>query len=189
MFIHRKAFEGYYANRPDGTLEFIGLEESLKENKQLVATSDNFLISKGIQVFSNVTQKVAKPVSNMGLFTKQNGNKVQDNFSHEQNLVIEENGQVLLVTGCAHNGIINILECFKNLYNYMPDYVIGGFHLSSRLAGNESDDVIDKIGKYLLDTKAKYYTGHCTGMEPYKRLKNIMGENIDYIKTGSTITI
>ena len=27
----------------------------------------------------------------------------------------------------------------------MPDYVVGGFHLSSRTAGDESDEMIDYI--------------------------------------------
>lgn len=71
----------------------------------------------------------------------------------------------------------------------MPDYVVGGFHLSSRTAGDESDEMIDNIGRYLLETKAKLYTGHCTGIKPYNRLKAIMGENIDYIKTARKIII
>ena len=71
----------------------------------------------------------------------------------------------------------------------MPDYVIGGFHLSSPSGGNETFDNIDKISKYLLDTKAKYYTCHCTGIEPYKQLKAMIGENIDYLQAGSELTI
>lgn len=61
------------------------------------------------------------------------------------NLLIEEDGKMLLITGCAHNGIINILEYFKELFGRMPDYVVGDFHLSSRTAGDESDEMIDYI--------------------------------------------
>ncbi len=189
VFIHRQAFERHYVHRLDGKLDFIGLNDNLKSNKQLIATSDRFIISKGIEVFSNVTLRKEQPVSNKGLIIEHNGKRTQDTFAHEQNLVIEEDGKMLLVTGCAHNGIINILEHFHDLYRCMPDYVIGGFHLSSRSAGNESDERIDKIGTYLNATKAKYYTCHCTGIEPYKRLKSIMGKNIDYIKTGKKLMV
>jgi len=103
--------------------------------------------------------------------------------------VIKEDGKTLLVTGCAHNGIINILEHFQTLKGRMPDYVIGGFHLSSRSGGNEDADTIDRICKYLLGTKAKYYTCHCTGIEAYERLKSVMGDRIDYLSAGSEITI
>jgi len=120
---------------------------------------------------------------------KQDGKIVQDTFAHEQNLIIEEAGKTLLVTGCAHNGIVNILEYFHDLKRRMPNYVIGGFHLSSRSGGNEAHEMIDRIGKYLVDTKAKFYTCHCTGLEPYKRLKTIMGDSIDYLSAGSEIHI
>ena len=189
VFLQCFAFEKYHALRPNDTLEFIGLEEELKQNRQIVLTSDQFFISKGIQVFSNVVQRETQPKSNRGLLTEQNERMIDDTFAHEQNLIIEEDGKTLLVTGCAHNGIINILEHFQKIKGRMPDYVIGGFHLSSRSGGNEDSDMIDRIGKYLMATKAKFYTCHCTGIEAYERLKSVMGDNIDYLSTGSEITI
>ena len=189
VFLHRLAFEKHYAIRPNDELDFIGLDENLKQNKQIVLTSDRFFINSGIQVFSNITQRKPRPKSNRGLLTEYNGQTTDDIFAHEQNLVIEEDGKTLLVTGCAHNGIINILEHFHTLKGRMPDYVIGGFHLSSRSGGNEDSEITDKIGKYLIGTKAKFYTCHCTGIEPYKRLKAGMGDSIDYLSAGSKITI
>ena len=129
------------------------------------------------------------PISNRGLLTEQNRILLEDAFAHEQNLLIEEDGKTLLITGCAHNGIVNIINHFYRLKGRMPDYVIGGFHLFSRSGGNENYETIDKIGKYLLDTKAMYYTCHCTGIGNYNRLKSIMGESINYLSTGSVITI
>ncbi|MDD2447508.1 MAG: MBL fold metallo-hydrolase [Tissierellia bacterium] len=189
VFLHHLAFEKHYALRSNNKLDYIGLDEGLKQNKQIILTSDIFTISKGIQVFSNIVQKEPCPRSNRGLLAEENGQMVDDTFNHEQNLIIEEGGETLLVTGCAHNGIINILEHFHDLKGHMPDYVIGGFHLSSPSGGNETFDNIDKISKYLLYTKAKYYTCHCTGIEPYKQLKAMIGENIDYLQAGSELTI
>ena len=119
-----------------------------------------------------------------------NGQIVQDTFVHEQNLIIEEDGKTLLVTGCAHNGIVNIIEHFHDLKGRMPNYVVGGFHLSSRSSGNNvNPEMIDKISKYLINTNAKFCTCHCTGIEPYNRLKAAMGDSIDYLSAGSEITI
>jgi 7,8-dihydropterin-6-yl-methyl-4-(beta-D-ribofuranosyl)aminobenzene 5'-phosphate synthase len=189
VFLHHLAFEKYYALRSNDKLDFIGLDEKLKQNKQIIFTSNRFFISKGIQVFSNIAQREPRLTSNSGLLTEHNGKIMDDTFAHEQNLIIEEDGKILLVTGCAHNGIVDILEHFREINGRMPDYVIGGFHLSSRLAGNESFETVDKIGKYLMDTKAKYYTCHCTGLEPYNHLKTTMSGSIDYLSTGSEITI
>jgi 7,8-dihydropterin-6-yl-methyl-4-(beta-D-ribofuranosyl)aminobenzene 5'-phosphate synthase len=189
VFLHRLAFEKYYAKRPDAEPKYIGLEEGLKQNDQIVLTSDRFFIRRGVQLFSNVVQKNPISASNKGLLMERAGQISSDAFAHEQNLVIEEDGRTLLITGCAHNGIINILEHFYAMKKRMPDTVIGGFHLSSRTGGDESDDTVDEIGRYLTDTQAKYYTGHCTGAEPYRRLKDLMGDRIDYLPAGGEIVI
>lgn len=189
VFLHPLAFEKYFSQRSNGTLEPIGLKAELKENRKILLTSMRFFIDKGIQVFSNIPQRQPLPISNNGLLVEQSGNMVEDDFAHEQNLIIEEDGTSLLVTGCAHNGIVNILDRFQALKGRMPDYVIGGFHLSSRSAGNENPETIEKIGNVLLDTKAKYYTCHCTGMEPYRQLKSVMGDQIDYLSAGAELTI
>jgi 7,8-dihydropterin-6-yl-methyl-4-(beta-D-ribofuranosyl)aminobenzene 5'-phosphate synthase len=189
VFLHRLAFEKHYALRPNGQLEYIGLEEDLEQNSRFIFTADRLFISKGIQVFSNITQREQLPVSNKGLFVEQNGKMMEDNFSHEQNLVVEEDGKTLLITGCAHNGIVNIIEHFHLIRRRMPDYVIGGLHLSSRSGSKENPADIEIIGKYLLSTKAKFFTCHCTGLEPYKKLKDIMKDNIGYLSTGSQLII
>src|SRR5574344_216468 len=49
VFLHRLAFEKYYAIRPNNKFDYIGLNENLKENKQIVLTSDRFFITDGIQ--------------------------------------------------------------------------------------------------------------------------------------------
>lgn len=189
VFIHNLAFEKYYAIRSNNRIDYIGLNEELKTDKRIIYTGDRFFINKGIYVFSNITQKEPSPKSNSGLLIENNGQMVDDIFLHEQNLVIEEDDEIILITGCAHNGIVNIIEHFYDIRGLMPTYVIGGFHLSSRSVGNEDFETIDIIGEYLMDTNAKYYTCHCTGLEPYKQLKVTMGDNIDYLKTGSVITI
>jgi 7,8-dihydropterin-6-yl-methyl-4-(beta-D-ribofuranosyl)aminobenzene 5'-phosphate synthase len=189
VYLHQQAFEKHYALSSTGKPELIGLDAGLKQNSQIVFSSDNYSIDKGVWLFSNITQNEPLPKSNSGLLTEHNGKMTDDTFAHEQNLVVEENGKTLLVTGCAHNGIINILEHFHMLKGRMPDYVIGGFHLSSRSGGNEDSDTIDRIGEYLMGTKAKFYTCHCTGIEAYERLKSAMGDSIDYLSAGSEITI
>lgn len=60
---------------------------------------------------------------------KINKEYVKDTFNHEQNLIINDEGKNILVAGCAHKGITNILSVGENICNESFDYVIGGFHL------------------------------------------------------------
>src|SRR5690606_18658781 len=73
VFLHPLAFEKYYALRTNGELEYIGLDEKLRQNGRVVFTSDRFLVSEGIELFSNVAQKEPLPKSNNGLFMEQSG--------------------------------------------------------------------------------------------------------------------
>lgn len=121
---------------------------------------------------------------------EQPGGYIGDPFAHEQNLVIEEPGATLLVTGCAHRGILNILEHFRTLYDRLPTHVIGGFHLFDRTTGRAEDPAtIDRIGETLRQTNALFHTCHCTGPGPYRRLQATMGTQLGYMQTGRVLSI
>jgi len=188
VFIHPKAFGSYYAGKK-GQTRFIGIDEKLKDKKQIVFTADRFTITRGIRVFSNVEPAEPLPSSNRDLLKKEKGELVDDDFVHEQNLVIEEGQGMVLFTGCAHNGIINIVRHFHAIKGRYPDVVIGGFHLAKNDEDRESDEEIDRIAALLVSTGSKYYTCHCTGLVPYGILKEKMGDRIDYLAAGDILEI
>lgn len=190
VYLHHKAFEKHYANRASGVKAYIGLDESMLPNERFVFCGDRFSIDEELELFSSVKAKRLVPSGNADLFMKVGDAYVQDDFAHEQNLIIRKGGKSLLIAGCAHNGIINMIDQFNTEKGYLPDYVIGGFHLyNPGTKQNEAPDIVDEIGTMLLETNAQYYTCHCTGIESYHRLKNVMGENIAYISAGDQFTI
>lgn len=189
VYLNYLAFERHYAKRLNDKMEYIGLDPSLVGNSQIKLTHDSCEIDDNIWTFSNVIQNHRLPISNNILYVDYNEDKRHDLFYHEQNLVIKENGKLVLFTGCSHNGILNILEHFERKTGRMPDYVIGGFHLSSRTGGCESEEYVKNLANELLKTKAKFYTCHCTGKNAYNLLKEIMQDNINYLSTGSEIEL
>lgn len=190
VFIHTKAFEEHTARREDGSEEYIGLDQELMHNKRIVFTGDRFFIARGIEVFSNVIGRDMFSQSNRALLVRRENNSVEDNFEHEQNLVIREEDRIALFAGCAHNGIVNITRHFEELKRRHADYVFGGFHLNNPLTNqSESSELLMPIGEYLKATRSTYYTGHCTGDEPYHLLKIVMGDNLQRLATGSVINI
>ncbi len=190
LYMHSQAFGQYYALRQNGEKEYIGLDQELQNEDRIIFTKGSFTITDKLELYSDIQHIAPLPVANSHLMMEQKGRLVRDSFEHEQNLIIMENDKSVLITGCAHNGIVNIVEQFKIAKGYFPDCVIGGFHLAGNLpGGGESAEVIKEIANYLLFTKAKYYTGHCTGIEPYNQLKEIMGKEIDYLPAGGEIII
>lgn len=190
VFVHREAFGEYYAKRSNGEMVYIGLDKSLLADRRLILVGDGLVIAEDLELFSHVQAKRPRPSGNQSLLMKVDGSLRPDDFIHEQNLVINEDGVTTLVAGCAHNGIVNILEHFRADKGQTPDCVIGGFHLynpSSRQS--ESPAVVAGIGEYLSGTTARYYTCHCTGIESYHRLKEMMGDQIGYLATGDELII
>ena len=188
IYLHQNAFNLYYAERLDGTKVYIGLDQALLPNDRFIFCGDHHRIDETLELFSGVPARRLVPSCNGDLRIKAGDAYVQDDLSHEQNLVLSENGKTVLIAGCAHNGIINIVDRFIEEKGFPPDSVIGGFHLySNGTQQNEAPGIVDEIGQILLETGAQYYTGHCTGSVSYKRLKAAMGERIEYLSAGDEL--
>lgn len=191
LYMKKEALGNHFARRPD-FYEYIGLPEELSGEERIRFTGEEEKIDENTFLFSGLPEDIERPRSNEGLFIKgSDGNLVPDTFRHEQNLLVKdsETGKSLLITGCSHNGILNIMNFYRNRYRSYPDAVIGGFHLASRSGGNADKREITEIGKNLLETGSVFYTGHCTGEEPFKLLKEIMGEKIHRIHAGYTCVL
>lgn len=188
VYIHRRAFEAHYSQRPSG-LEYIGLDKSLENADRLVFCDGTPTLSDYLILFGNVSGNAFKPYGNRLLFGPEP--TVPDKFDHEQNLLITENGVIVLIAGCAHSGIVNIINSAAALTGRAPDIVVGGMHLvKSGLSASEEDSVISGLAHELLGFKdTRYITMHCTGEEQYLKLKNVMGDRISYLRCGENVEI
>lgn len=190
VYVREQAFEPHYADRPDGNKAYIGLDTTLLPNERFVFCGQHQKIDEELELFSAVREVMPAPSGNAELYRKAGEDFLPDDFSHEHNLVIWQNGRALLIAGCAHRGILNILRQFESDHGRFPDIVVGGFHLHSRGSGkSEAPEAVDALARELLQTGARYYTCHCTGREAYLRLKAVMGNQIGYLSAGSRLEI
>lgn len=189
IFIREEAFGGQYAKRASGDIEYVGLSEHLVNNGRMVLTEDKTEIAPGVTLYGSLKLIEPIPDTNRGLLMKKDEAMVADDFSHEQVMTVEEDGKMLLVTGCSHHGIINILAYIKLLTGREPDVVIGGFHLESHSTGTADDKLLDHIASYLAKTKTQYYTCHCTGVPAFEKLNSRLGDQLQYLACGQTLNI
>ena len=104
--------------------------------------------------------------------------------------MISEGVKKVLLSGCAHHGILNIMDRYCELFGEEPDFVISGFHMMKK--HNYSDEDINMIidtALALRQYKTVFYTGHCTGVEPYNAMKKLMGNQLHYVHSGDEIRI
>lgn len=169
----------------------MGINNSLRDRKQIIFTSDNYVIDDELMLFSNVTGRKLYSKANDKLFAKRNGKIVFDQFEHEQYLIITDGNKQVMITGCSHNGIANIIEKYVEINEGRIDKlacVLGGFHLFNPITRKyESDELISDLAEYLSGLNANFYTCHCTGQKAYKILKDRMGKQLDYLSVGTRI--
>ncbi|HWQ89240.1 MAG TPA: MBL fold metallo-hydrolase [Desulfitobacteriaceae bacterium] len=190
IYLQQKAFDKYYLNKSGVDKTYIGLQRELMPDNRFVFVRDHLIIDDQLELFSDIKGAKFNSSTNQDLLMESDTSLLPDDFAHEQNLIIRENGITLLVAGCAHKGIVNILDYLVSVKKVRPSHVIGGFHLSSRAAKKYEDPaLVSLIGEYLKNTGANYYTCHCTGLEPYQNLQKIMEEKIHYLATGSQIVM
>ena len=190
LFFNKSSFENYYALRPNGNIVYIGLDKDLLDRERMIFVDNYLKIDDELELFSGINGREYFSNANKVLFMEKNGRKVQDDFTHEQNLIINENDKNTLIAGCAHNGIINIIKKYSEIKGKEADNIIGGFHLynpSSRVS--EKPELVKEIAKVLLKYNTYYYTCHCTGIEAYEQLKETMKNRINYLDTGSRIEL
>lgn len=137
IYINGKAFENHFSKRANG-VTYIGLDQELFANPRFVFLEDDFVIDDELCIFSNVQGERCRAIANDDLLMEKDGQRLVDDFCHEQNLIIREKNQLVLVAGCAHRGIINILDHMALNYDLQPTVVIGGFHLYNRSQKNQS---------------------------------------------------
>jgi 7,8-dihydropterin-6-yl-methyl-4-(beta-D-ribofuranosyl)aminobenzene 5'-phosphate synthase len=101
----------------------------------------------------------------------------------EQSLVILTEKGLVLITGCAHPGILRIIDKAKEIFNQEVLLAMGGFHLS-RERGRDIENLVSDIKK--LGVK---YIGpcHCSGDVARQLFREEYAENYIDVGVGKVI--
>lgn len=156
----------------------ISLDPELKKSPRLRLAEEGTQLGEGLTLFSCNHREKQVPLNAAGLTVCKNGICEPDNFLHEQYLLIEEEGKRVLISGCSHKGIRNIVHWFA------PDVLIGGFHF---MRVDPADPELSAAAQALLSYDTVYYTGHCTGENQYAVMKKIMADKLQSLSTGKEI--
>ena len=189
VYLREETFAQTFAVHADGGKVYIGIPQCLRGNPRLLFTHDRMNIAPGVTLFSDIRLWEPIPQTNRGLVIQQGEKLLPDAFAHEQVAEFIEDGKILLLTGCSHHGIVNILRDYGEKTGRSPDMVIGGFHLHSHTTGKAEDRVLKGIADYLAATNVQYYTCHCTGLAAYEDLRQMLGKQIDYVSGGQILTL
>ena len=103
----------------------------------------------------------------------------------EQSLLIETEKGLVIVTGCSHQGVENIVKKATQLSDMKIYLLFGGFHLLN----HTESQIREIVDIFLKEGVQKCGATHCTGDLATKMLKKVYGENFMTMGAGKRIVI
>ncbi len=149
-----------------------------KEFKEIV---DN-VFSSGVVERKTAFEKIDREMK----VKTDKGEFVQDQIWDDYSMAIKISKGLVVILGCAHAGIVNILNHFIEKTSESKIYaVIGGTHL-----GFADDDQINETIK-VLDRYGieKLGASHCTGLEVGAKLYSRLGDRFFFASVGAVLEV
>lgn len=194
IYMQKSAPGEYYAD--DGVAEdrdrytYIGIDKNIADLPQIKLVEGDYEIDDELTLFTIEEREEDVPFTNARLLEKKDSGYIRDDFRHEHFLVIKDGGRHILISGCAHNGIVNILKEYIRKFGEEPDVVISGFHLMKKTDYSDVQmRVITDTAKELQKYHTIFYTCHCTGIPAYDAMHEIMGDQLRYVHSGDEVVL
>ncbi len=190
VYTHKDAFSKRYWSKNNVKI-YVGIPFSKAYLESLGA---NFVyeqefreIEKGIYSSGEIERKTDfEKIDEEMKVENKNGELVQDQIWDDFSLAIDTSKGLVVILGCAHSGIVNILNHFINKTGKKDIYaVIGGTHLG--FATNEQiNATLEVIDKYNIQ---KLGASHCTGLEVGAKLYNKLKDRFFFAGVGSVLEV
>lgn len=169
---------------------FIGIRykksylESLGAN--FIFNTDFTEIEEGIFFTGEVPRRTTFEKPDPRLFCEADGRRSHDLFLDDQSLILDNPKGMILILGCAHSGMINIINHVIQKMGKDKFYaILGGTHLDF-LTSEQLEESIKSLKSLQI---GKIGVSHCTGMKAAFRLHQEFGDRFFYGGVGAELEI
>ncbi len=151
-----------------------------------VFNTDFTRVEKGLFLTGEVPRQTDFEKSDPRLFSEIDGKIIQDLFLDDQSLILDTEKGLILILGCAHAGMINIMNHVINRTGIQKFCaIVGGTHLDF-LAPEQLEESIKSLKRMEI---GKIGVSHCTGMRAAFRLHQEFGDRFSYGCVGSVLEV
>ena len=187
VLAHPAVFRPNFSTRP--RLRHVGMDTAdaqalARAGARLLLTRDPLPLMEGVTTTGEVPRVSGfEDPGHPGWWTIQDGRLLPDPMTDDISLVVILKGRGLVVlTGCSHAGIINILKYAISLTGVSQVHaVLGGFHLT----GARPERIEHTVSELLALAPLTVAPGHCTGTEAQFRLKQALGNRFKPLGAGA----
>jgi 7,8-dihydropterin-6-yl-methyl-4-(beta-D-ribofuranosyl)aminobenzene 5'-phosphate synthase len=133
-------------------------------------TDDTTEIVKGVWIVTGFTRIHPLEKLNPRFLVEREGHDSVDDFSDEVMLVVESSKSLVLIVGCSHPGIVNMVDTVKARFKAPIYALLGGIHLV-----DASEERTDWVLKALANREiGTIGVSHCTGEVAGERLRKLI---------------
>lgn len=188
LILGQDFFKGKYSLEGD-IYRYTGSDfdrEYLREkNIEVEFVEDIKYLTENIMVITNFKRDPQYENTNETMYVKEDEGYKLDEFKDEVSLVVDTEKGLVVLVGCSHPGIVNILEEIRSKTGKEIYQVIGGLHLMK-----EDDEKINNIIDYLKEKEIEKISAcHCTGKQGETMLSQQMEEEFQRNSTGDILVI
>ena len=188
VHIHEQSF-GRRCHRHKGTARDVGIRD---QQSNLEAKGANFIFNTAFTEIAD-GMYLSGTIPRINSFEKSDPRLVREDAAKElfvdpltddQTLIIDSEEGLILLLGCAHAGLINILHHVQEKLPDRPIHtIIGGTHLD--FASDEQfNATIDALHDFDIQCLA---ASHCTGLERGADLAKVFGSTFRFAPVGTKI--
>ncbi|MBI9071197.1 MAG: MBL fold metallo-hydrolase [Melioribacteraceae bacterium] len=178
LIVHPEAFIKRQRKKDNSEIGLSLTKEEIESRFNLITTRASYNITENL-IFLGEIPRLNNFESQTTDFRKTNG---EDDFIIDDSaLVYKKDDEIIVISGCAHSGICNIIEYAKKITGIEKiKTVIGGFHLKYY------DELTKQTIQYLKnEIIEKLYPAHCTSFDAVQVLSEEF--RTDKVKAGITL--
>jgi 7,8-dihydropterin-6-yl-methyl-4-(beta-D-ribofuranosyl)aminobenzene 5'-phosphate synthase len=153
---------------------------------RFVFNTDFMEVGKGLFLTGEVPRQTTFEKPDPRLFSETDGRTTHDLFLDDQSLILDTDKGMVLILGCAHAGMINILHHVVHKMGKKKFHVIlGGTHLDF-LTSEQLEESIRSLKTLEID---RIGVSHCTGLRAAFRLHQEFGDRFFYGCVGTLLEV
>jgi len=192
VFLRRAEHADRYSRFPDRT-QPIGIDLGLLQrcSDRFVELEETTEISPGVTLLMEAGSRHPRPPGNDRLLVQRGDQLVADAFDHELTMVLHEDDGMVVVTGCSHSGVLNMIDAaIERFPGQRLKALVGGFHLIGLPSADSmalSRPEVEQIGREIRSRcGSPIFTGHCTGHMAFGVLVGVLGDQLHHLSIGAT---
>ena len=190
IFLHPAALQPKYSKAGGAPHRSIGIPESSRQalsavGDRTVWTQSATEVAPGIWCTGEIPRQPSNERTETGFFLDADGRE-PDPLKDDQALVVETRAGIVLITGCAHAGIVNTLDRVSALTGRNEIcMLVGGLHLA-RATNQQLEDTAEAIGRRTVRLLAPC---HCTGMGAHSYLRTRFHSFVQDVGVGTRLVL